>query len=184
MKPVALLTLAAFFFPSLSLAQNADPVATAVEKSLSSAPYKNVQVSVRGSVVTLTGTVDLYVTREAAEDKVSRIRGIAIQNEIRVVTPAIPDGQLRANVEEAMAGRLHRHPNISRSLSIDAHKGVVSLGGYVPSPQLAHDLFEAVAHTMGVREIVNRIQLNPVVDSSWASAPPFFGTGVTSDGAW
>jgi hypothetical protein len=31
---------------------------------------------------------------------------------------------------------------------------------------------------MGVREIVNRIQLNPVVDSSWASAPLFSVPGL------
>lgn len=188
MKPVALLTLAAFFFPSLCFAQNADRVATAVEKTLSSTPYKNVQASVRGPVVTLTGTVDLYAAREAAEDQVGRIRGIiAIQNGIRVVTPAIPDDKLLANVEESMVVsfclRLGYLPNISHFLSIDAHNGVVSLGGYVPSPPLAHDLFEAVAHTRGVREIVDRIQLrpqNPVVDSSWASTPPFYDTGVTS----
>lgn len=179
MKPVALLTFAAFFLSSLCFAQNADHVVTAVEKSLSSAPYKNVQVSVRGSVVTLTGTVDLYATREAAEDQVGRIQGVvAIQNEIRVVTPAIPDDQLRANVEESMTGR-HR-PRIS----IDVHNGVVSLDGYVSSPQMGHDLFEAVARTRGVREIINRIQLRYNPDSSWASAPPWLGTGVTSKGAW
>jgi len=188
MKPVALLTLAALFLSSLCFAQNADRVASAVEKSLSSAPYKNVQVSVRGSVVTLTGTVDLYATREAAEDQVGHIRGIGtLQNEIQVVTPAIPDGKLRANVEESITGRLYRGRGYRPNISIDAHHGVVSLSGYVPSPQLGHDLLEAVAHTRGVREIVNQLQLrsNPKVDSSWASAPPYFGTGVTSiDGAW
>ena len=151
MKPVALLTLAAFFLWSLCFAQNADRIATAVEKSLSSAPYKNVQVSVRGSVVTLTGS------------------------------------KLRANVEESITGRFYRGRGYRPNISIDAHNGVVSLSGYVPSPQLGPDLLEAVAHTRGVREIVNQIQLrsNPKVDSSWASAPPYFGTGVTSvDGAW
>jgi hyperosmotically inducible periplasmic protein len=191
MKPVTLLTLAAFLLPTLCFAQKADRVATAAEKSLSAAPYKNVQVSVRksvaGSVVTLTGTVDLYAAREAAEDEIGRIRGIsAIQNEIRIVTPAIPDDKLRANVEESMAGIFYRRlgylPNISRFLSIDARNGVVSLSGYVPSLQMAHDLFEATAHTRGVREIVNQMQLhsNPVVDSSWASAPLWLNTGVTS----
>lgn len=187
MKPVALLTLAAFFFPSLCFAQNADHVATALEKSLSSAPYKNVQVSIRESVVTLTGTVDLYATREAAEEQVSRIRGIdAIQNKILVVTPAMPDDKLRADVEESMAWSFYRQrrhlPDISRSLSIDVHNGVVSLSGYVPSPQMGHDLFEAAASTRGVLEIVNQIQLrsNSVFDSSWASSPPDLGTGISS----
>jgi hyperosmotically inducible periplasmic protein len=187
MKPVALLTLAAFFFPSLCFGQNANPIAIAVEKSLGSATYKNVQASVRGAVVILTSTVDLYATREEAEEQVSRIRGIgAIQNEIRVVTSAIPDDELRARVEESIYRGHGYRPDISHSLFIGAHNGVVSLGGYVSSPQMGHDLLEAVAHTRGVREIVNRVQLrsNPGVDSSWTSAPPFFGTGVTSNGAW
>ncbi len=188
MKPVALLALAAFFSSSLCIAQNAASLATAVEKSLSSTPYKDVQASVRGSVVTLTGSVGLYVTREAAEDQVGRIRGIdAIQNEIRVVTPAIPDDKLRADVEESIAGSFHHRLGHLHNISIDAHNGVVSLNGYVPSPQTEHDFVEAVARTRGVREIVNQLLLrsNPKVDSSWASAPPYFGTGVTSiDGAW
>jgi len=119
------------------------------------------------SVVTLTGTVDLYATREAAEDQAGRIRSVvAIQNKIRVVTPAIQDDKLRANVEESITGSFYRRsrhlPNISHFLSIDVHNGVVSLGGYVTSPQMGHDLFEAVARTRGVREIVNRIQLRPL----------------------
>jgi osmotically-inducible protein OsmY len=187
MKPVVLFTIAAFFFPFRSFAQAADPVETAVEKSLSSAPYQNVHAYFRGPVVTLTGTVNLYATRVAAQDKVGRIRGInAIENKIRVVTPAIPDDKLRANVEESMAGRLHRH-KIPKSLFIDVHDGVVSVDGYVRSPQLADDIFEAVEQTTGVREVVNRIQLpasnlpNPTGGySPWPSVPPDIGTGVTS----
>jgi len=189
MKPVALLTLSAFILPSPCFAQNADRVASAVEKSLNSAPYKNVQVSVRGSVVTLTGTVDLYASREAAENQIGRTPGVvAIQNEIRVAAPAIPDDELRAKVEESMAVSLHGH-NIPHSLSINAHNGVVSLDGYVSNPQLAHDLFEAVARTTGVREIVNGIQLSPPNPAPgpvggiapWPSVPPpNTGSGVTS----
>jgi len=64
------------------------------------------------------------------------------------VTPAIPDDQLLVNVEQSMVGIFYRRlgylPNISQFLALDVHDGVVSLGGHVPSPQMAKDLLGAV----------------------------------------
>ena len=66
------------------------------------------------------------------------------------MTPAISDDKLLANVEQSMAGifcrRLGYLPNISQFLSLDVPDGVVSLGGRVPSPQMANDLLGAVAN--------------------------------------
>lgn len=89
MKSAALLMFASLVLPPVCLAQGADSMAAAVAKSLRSAQYRNVQITVRGNTVTLTGSVALYSTREDAEDQVRQIRGIGtIRNEIQVDTPA------------------------------------------------------------------------------------------------
>ena len=185
MNFAGLLVLVALVFPSVCFAQHVDSVAASTAKSLRSAQYKNVRVSLSGNAVTLSGSVALYATREEAEDQVRRIRGIDIvSNEIQVDTPAIPDRKLERNVEIAMTTNIHRRigtvPNLPDLISVHVHTGVVILEGNLPNMQLRHDVFEAVANTKGVREIVDRIKLgpNPVLISVW---PPVFGTGQSME---
>lgn len=84
------------------------------------------------------------------------------------------------NLEIAMAARLYRRlgslPDLPNLISVHAHNGIVILQGRLPSMQLQHDVFDAVAQTNDVREIIDRIQLgfNPVLVPVWS---PDLGTG-------
>ncbi len=130
------------------------------------------RISIRGNSVTLSGSVALYATREEAEEQVGHIRGIGlVHNEIQVDTPAIPDAKLQKNLETAMAARIDRRlgfvPDFSGLISVHVHSGVVILEGHLPSVQLERDVFDAVAQTKGVREIIDHIQSgsNPELDT-------------------
>lgn len=180
MKSVILLVLSSLVLSPVCFTQNADSIAAAACKSLRSAEYKNVRVSTHGNAVTLTGSVALYATSEEAVSRVERIRGIGIvRNDIQVDTSAIPDPKLQANLEIAVTATLHRQlrsvPNLSDVISVQVHSGVVILDGDLPNMQLKQAIFDAVAHTQGVRGITDsiRLQSNPELLSVW---PPEFDT--------
>jgi osmotically-inducible protein OsmY len=186
MKSTILLIVTLLAFSPVCFSQHADSVAVSASKSLRSAQYKSVQVSVRGDAVFLTGSVSLYANRREAEEQVRRVRGVrSVRDAIIVETPTIPDRRLQRSLETAVARTLYQRlgslPNLSDLVSIHVHRGTVTLKGRLPSLLLQQDVFDVVADTTGVREIDDRIKLgsSPALVSVW---PTDFGTGI--NGTW
>ena len=83
-KAFALLIAAALAVPAV-FAQNDPEIQGSVQKSLSGSRFKDIQVSVQGGVVTLSGTVDLVATKLNADQKVRHVKGVgAIRDDIQV----------------------------------------------------------------------------------------------------
>lgn len=154
-----------FALPPAFARQNAVTEAV-VRKSLSSSSFKDVQISIRGNIVTLTGTVNRFRKVGDAEEAVSRIHGIGvIHNEIQVAGPTVPDAELRKKVTAAMAYSVYKYvgylPDFSKMIDIQVQDGVVLLSGSVSGDQLAADIYRSVAATGGVKNLIDRIQVAP-----------------------
>jgi osmotically-inducible protein OsmY len=118
-----------------------------------------VGVAAKDGVVTLTGFVDSYTGKLAAERTVKRVRGVrAVANDI-VVRPKVDrtDADIAADVARALKLR----PGIPESVQAVVHNGRVTLTGKVEWLVQGNHAEETVRHIRGVRGVLNHIEVSP-----------------------
>jgi len=145
---------------------------TAADQSLRDAAMRQLQwdpqidasligVSAQGGVVTLTGYVDTYTAKLAAERTARKAAGVnAVANELeaRLTHPRI-DPDIAKDAVEALNTRV----NVPRGIDVTVRDGYITLTGK------AEWMFEKVAaekavkHLRGVRGVFNRIEIRPRV---------------------
>src|SRR5688572_28211589 len=121
-------------------------------------------VAVKDSVVTLTGWVDSYCKRWAAEEAAHRVRGVkAVANAIEVKLPSSAE---KADADlAAAAGRALEWDvliNINR-LDVTVSKGWVTLKGDVEWQYQRQDAERVVRRFAGVKGVTNLIIVRPRV---------------------
>lgn len=121
-----------------------------------------VGVEVDQGVVTLTGTVQAWGKRVAAEQAAHRVLGVLdVANDIRVKpagTPGRTDTELAQAVRQALEWNTFVPDKRIRSTVSD---GVVTLEGEVDTWAQRADAEEAVQNLLGVIAVVNAIKLQP-----------------------
>lgn len=164
MKKVFVLTVAAALALPAVFAQNDSETQAAVQKALSSSRFKGVQASVQGSVVTLTGTVDVVAVKINADQKVHHVHGVtAVRNDIQVAGAEIPDQQLQEKLIKAITYDMVGYGTTAfDAITVQVQNGVVMLGGHAYGPVDASDAVAVVANTKGVKDIIDNIQVDPV----------------------
>jgi osmotically-inducible protein OsmY len=135
-----------------------------MNKALNKSKFKNVQVTVQNGIVKLTGTVDVFDTKEDADKRVHRIKGVkAVDNEIEVAGPEIPDGQLQQKLVKAIQyDRVGYGTTPFNAISVNVQGGVVTLSGHAYGPVDADSAVAVAANTKGVKDVINEIQVDPV----------------------
>jgi hyperosmotically inducible periplasmic protein len=138
--------------------------ADVLNKALKGSKYKNVEVSVHDGVVKLTGTVDVVDTKFQATQRVQRIKGVtAVDNEIQVAGPTIPDAELQQKLLKAIQfSRVGYGTTAFNAISVSVQNGVVTLGGHAYGPVDADTAFATAANMKGVKDVINDIQIDPV----------------------
>ncbi len=116
-------------------------------------------VSAKDGVVTLTGFVDSYAGKLAAERVAKRVRGVrAVANDTVVrlkVDRTDPD--IAADVVHALKLR----PAIPEGVQVTVHDGHVTLTGKVEWLLQKEHAEEVVRHLRGVRGVFNHIDVSP-----------------------
>jgi hyperosmotically inducible protein len=125
-----------------------------------------IQVTVKDGEVTLSGDVDSFAARQAAENDVLSIPGVqAIQNRLAVKYPSmvpIPsDDEIKRNIESV----LKWNPYIDDSqIDVAVNNGIVNLKGTVES-RWKSDKIELIAYDiLGVVEVANQLSIVPTED--------------------
>ena len=142
-------------------------IKTEVQKSLDSKRFSNVQSSVKNGVVTLTGTVDVYATKEDAEHRIHHKKAVvAVQNSIEVRGAdnegAVSDVELRNKLAEKLAyDRVGYGTTAFNSFTLGVQNGVVTLGGVAYGPTDKDSAISLVSHYPGVRDVVDEIEVAP-----------------------
>lgn len=133
-------------------------------KALNKSKFKDVQADVQNGVVKLTGTVDVADTKYQIDQRVHRIKGVvAVDNEIQVGGPTVPDQELQANVLKAVEyDRSGWRTAPFNAISVSVQNGVVTLGGHAYSPVDADAAVGSASNTKGVKDVINDIQVDPV----------------------
>jgi osmotically-inducible protein OsmY len=124
-------------------------------------------VAVKDGVVTLTGSVDSYAKKTAAERAAHRVRGVkAVANDIAVRLPSSAertDADIAAEASRALAWQsLVPADRIEVSVS----RGYVTLRGEVPWQYQRRAAERAVRRLAGVRGVINSIRVRPPVSPS------------------
>jgi osmotically-inducible protein OsmY len=116
----------------------------------------NVEVTVADGVATLTGWVDAYTKKWAAEQAALRVRGVrAVANEIEVRLTAA-DRRADPDIAAAAVQTLTLAvPVPTSNIKVTVSDGLVTLRGEVDWPHQREDAEQAVAGLPGVRGVVN-----------------------------
>ena len=124
----------------------------------------DIGVGVKDGVVTLTGWVDSYTKRWAAEEAAHRVRGVkAVANDIEVrlgvdgerTDPEIAAAAVRALEWDAVL--------VPEKIDVTVSKGVVTLKGTVDWEYKMREAERVVRNLAGVKGVINLIEVKPKV---------------------
>ena len=127
----------------------------------------SVGVAVKDGIVTLSGTTDTYMqkhTVERAARRVSGVRGIAVDLEVR-----LSPGHARTDTEMARAAAhaLRWHSLVPEDkVTVEVENGWVTLSGEVDRAFQSASAEQAVRPLIGVKGVGNQIRLKHLADSS------------------
>lgn len=123
-------------------------------------------VAVKDGVVTLTGWVDSYLKKWAAEDAAKRVRGVrAVANDIEVRLPGSSE-RTDADIAAAAARALEWDAFIpAGQVKVTVTKGWVTLEGEVQWQYQRQDAERVVRRLTGVKGVTNLITVKPKVSA-------------------
>ena len=118
-----------------------------------------VGVAAKDGAVTLTGFIDTYAGKLAAERAAKRVHGVrAVANDIEVrLRLERTDADIAADVVTALQLR----STVPRQVQAAVHRGSVTLTGTVDWLLQKRDAEKAVRHVRGVRNVMNHITVTP-----------------------
>ena len=124
-------------------------------------------VMVKDGVVTLTGWVDSYPKRWAAEEAAHRVRGVrAVANDIEVRLPGDAE-RTDADIAAAAARVLEWHALVPKNqIKTTVSKGWVTLTGEVEWQFQRDEAERVVRNLIGVKGVINQITVKPQVTPS------------------
>jgi osmotically-inducible protein OsmY len=119
-------------------------------------------VIVKDGVVTLTGWVDSYPKKWAAEEAAHRVRGVkAVANDIEVRLPGDAE-RTDADIAAAAARVLEWHALVPKNqIKTTVSKGWVTLTGEVEWQFQRDEAEWVVRNLMGVKGVINQITVKP-----------------------
>ena len=124
-------------------------------------------VAVKDGVVTLTGWVESYAKKTAAERAAHRVRGVkAVANDIEVRLPSSAertDADIAAEASRALAWQALIPAD---RIEVSVSRGYVTLRGEVPWEFQRRAAERAVRRLAGVRGVINSIRVRPPVPPS------------------
>jgi osmotically-inducible protein OsmY len=133
-------------------------------------PFLNaseIGVAVKNGVVTLSGIVDTYSKKLAAEKAAKKVSGVkAVAEDIQIgVSPAY--SKTDAEIAEAVLNALKWHSAVQEEkIKIKVENGVVTLDGEVEWDFQRSNAKTAIENLTGVRTVYNFIVLKPKITAS------------------
>lgn len=161
---VAVILSIGLFTTALAFADKANDqqIQKDVEKLLQSKKeFQGVNATTDDQIVTLNGSVNLYIYRQNLENRVKRIKNVdGIRNHV-TVSSSVPDDKLREVLGDKLAYDRVGYGVAFNAITLNVQDGVVTLGGNVhdyPSRDSAVALAET---TPGVKDVIDNIEVAP-----------------------
>jgi osmotically-inducible protein OsmY len=120
-------------------------------------------VSARDGVATLSGYVDTYVAKLAAERAVRRVYGVkAVADELEV---KLAQERIDPDIAQDALAALKNRIDVPLGIAVTVREGYISLSGTVAWMYQKVAAERAVKYLRGVRGVLNRIQVKPDVSA-------------------
>jgi osmotically-inducible protein OsmY len=114
-------------------------------------------VAAKNEVVTLTGYIDTYAAKLAAERAAKRVRGVkGVANDLEV---RLKIGRTDADIARDAVRALELRGTVPETIQVAVHDGHVTLTGRAGWVYQARHAEKAVRHVKGVRGIFNHIEV-------------------------
>ena len=119
---------------------------------------RDIAVIASDGVITLTGFVDSYAEKIAAEQTVKRVRGVrAVANDVDV---KVRDQRTDPEIAKDAVHALQSHTNVPNRVTVTVRSGLVTLEGSVEWMYQKAAAESAVKYLKGVRSVLNGIQIS------------------------
>jgi hyperosmotically inducible periplasmic protein len=123
--------------------------------------FQSVKASVEDQIVTLDGTVNLFIDRENLEKKVKKMKNVdGIRNHVQVQSN-VPDEQLRQTLADRLRYDRVGYGIAFNAITLEVKDGVATLGGTVRDYPAKDSAVGIAATTPGVKDIVDNIEVAP-----------------------
>jgi osmotically-inducible protein OsmY len=118
-------------------------------------------VSAQDGIVTLSGYVETYAAKLAAERAARKLYGVkAIANELDV---RLAHDRIDPDIAKDAIEALKSHVEVSRGLNVTVREGYITLAGTVEWMYQKAAAERAVKYLRGVRGVINQIVIKPSV---------------------
>ena len=118
-------------------------------------------VTVKEGIVTLSGYVDTYAAKLAAERCARKVYGVqAVANELQV---ALAEERIDPDLAHDAVVALKSRVDVPPGVDVTVRNGVISLGGSVAWMYQKAAAERAVKYLRGIRGVVNNITVKPIV---------------------
>lgn len=131
--------------------------------------FHGVKPAVEDQIVTLDGSVNLYIDRENLEKKVKKMKNLdGFRNHVQVQSN-VPDDQLRQTLADRLRYDRVGYGIAFNAITLDVKDGVATLGGTVHDYPSRDSALGIAATTPGVKDIVDNIEVAPtsMLDDQW-----------------
>jgi hyperosmotically inducible protein len=123
----------------------------------------DVRGTVSQGIVTLTGTVASYPDKLDAAKRARKADHVAgVRNLVEVGGPIVEDSALQQKLGRSLAYDRAGWGNVFNVLTTKVENGVVTVGGEVRTPVDKDSALAVVAHTKGVKDVIDQIKVAPV----------------------
>jgi hyperosmotically inducible periplasmic protein len=138
-------------------------ITSAVKERLKGKNFKDVTVRVQDGTATLSGQVNLSAYKAQAVKKAKKAKGIKdVRDNIAVGGPIIPDNVLQRSLLQRIEMDRVGYGEVFDAISVSVQNGVVVLGGHAIGPVTQQSAVSLAEYTPGVKEVINRISIDPV----------------------
>jgi osmotically-inducible protein OsmY len=128
---------------------------------------RGIAVTASDGVITLTGFVESYAAKLAAEETVKRVRGVrAVANDLHVT---IRNERTDPEIAKDAVHALRAHTSVPNQVTVTVRDGFLTIEGSVEWMYQRTAAASAVMHLKGVKGISNLIRINPVATTDQVS---------------
>ena len=124
--------------------------------------FRAVTAQVEDGIVTIKGTVPLYIDKLNAEKRVRKVKSVdGVRNHVQVTGPSISDNEVRENLSNKLRYDRIGYGIVFNNLGVAVEHGIVTVTGNVRDYADRDSAIAIVSTTAGVKDVVDEIAVAP-----------------------
>ena len=123
--------------------------------------FQSITAATDDQIVTLTGSVNLYIDKLNLEKKVKKMKNVEGVRDHVTVSSTVPDDQLREKLSTKLAYDRVFNYNAFNAITLKVENGVATIGGTVRDYPARDSALAVVETAQGVKDVVDEIEVSP-----------------------